>query len=67
MLHLMCSDAAWILVSSGTQVQSQIILDPDCLPSYLSGPYDYGLKFGLYELACSCTANHYCEFNSFKG
>ena len=33
---------AWVLVSSGTQVQSQIILDPDYLPDYLDVSYDYG-------------------------
>ena len=33
-LHLMCSEAAWVLLSSGTQVQSQIILDPDYLLSF---------------------------------
>ena len=32
----MYSDVAWVLVSLGTQVQSQIILDPDYLPDYLS-------------------------------
>ena len=35
-LHLMYSEVAWVLVSSGTQVQPQIILDPDYLPDYLS-------------------------------
>ena len=33
-------ELAWVLVSSGTQVQSQIILDPDYLPHYLSVSYD---------------------------
>ena len=28
-LHLMYADVAWALVSSGTQVQLQIILNPD--------------------------------------
>ena len=28
-LHLMNSEVVWVLVSSGTQVQPQIILDPD--------------------------------------
>ena len=39
-LHLMYAEAAWVLVSSGTQVQQQIILDPDCLPDYISVSYD---------------------------
>ena len=42
-LHLINSDVAWLLVSSGTQVQSQTIFDPDYLPDYLSVSYDYGL------------------------
>ena len=33
-----------MVVSLGTQVQPQIILDPDYLPDYLSVSYDYGLK-----------------------
>ena len=38
-----CWDS-WVLVFSGTQVQPQIILDPDYLPDYLSVSYDYGLN-----------------------
>ena len=41
-LHLIYSEVDWVLVSSGTQVQPQIILDPDNLPDYLSLSYDYG-------------------------
>ena len=37
----MYAEVAWVLVSSGTQVQPQVILDPDCLPNYLSVSYDY--------------------------
>ena len=37
----MYAEVAWILVSSGTQVQPQIIHDPDYLPDYLSISYDY--------------------------
>ena len=40
-LHLMNSEVAWVLVSSGTKVQPQIILHPDHLPEYLSVSYDY--------------------------
>ena len=40
-LHLMYSEVAWVLVSSGTQVQPQIILDSDYLPDYLFVSYDY--------------------------
>ena len=32
----------WVLGSSGTQVQPQVILDLDDLPDYLSVSYDYG-------------------------
>ena len=37
----MYADVAWVLASSGTQVQPQIILDPDNLPDYISVSYDY--------------------------
>ena len=40
-LHLMFAELAWVLVSSRTQAQPQIILDPDYFPDYLSGSYDY--------------------------
>ena len=30
-LHLMNSEVAWVLVSSGTQVQPEIILNPEYL------------------------------------
>ena len=40
-LHLMNSEVAWILVSSGSQFQSQGILDPDYLPDYLSVSHNY--------------------------
>ena len=40
-LHLMYAEVAWILVSSGTQVQPQLILDPHYLPEYISVSYDY--------------------------
>ena len=35
-------EVAWILVSSGIQVQPQIILDLDYLPDYLFVSFDYG-------------------------
>ena len=40
-LHLMYAEVAWVLVSLGTQVQPQVILDPNYLPDYLSVSYDY--------------------------
>ena len=39
-LHLMYSEVAWVLVSWGTQMQPQKILDPDYLPVYFSVSYD---------------------------
>ena len=41
-LHLMYFEAAWGLVSPKAQVFPQIILNPDCLPNYLSVSCDYG-------------------------
>ena len=39
-LHLIYAEIAWVLVSSGIQVQLQVILNPDYLPDYLSVSYD---------------------------
>ena len=39
----MYAEVAWVIVSVGTQVKPQIILDPDYLPDYLSVSYDYGV------------------------
>ena len=40
--HLMYVDVAWVLVSLGTQVQLQIILNPNYLPGCYFVSYDYG-------------------------
>ena len=40
-LHSMYAEVAWVLVFSGTEVQLQIILDPDYLPDYHSVSYEY--------------------------
>ena len=40
-LDLMNSEVAWVLVSSGAQVQSQIILNPDYIADYRAVPFDY--------------------------
>ena len=49
---LMNSEVAWVLVSSGTQVQPQIILDPDYRSNYLSVlltmKYYFEIIFGQY-------------------
>ena len=44
----MYSEVAWVLVSSGTEVQPQIILEQEYLPDYFSVSYDHyadGLAF----------------------
>ena len=44
----MYSEVAWVLVSSGTEVQPQIILEQDYVPDYFSVSYDHdadGLAF----------------------
>ena len=46
-LHLMYAEVTRVLVSSGTQAQPQVILNPDYLPDYLSVSYDYGLTQSL--------------------
>ena len=51
-LHLMNSEVSWVLVSSETQVQPQIILDPDYLPDYLSFSYDYDVIFTISFNIC---------------
>lgn len=38
--HLTNSEVTWVLVYSGTQVQSHVILDPGYLPEYFSFSYD---------------------------
>ena len=40
-LDVMYAEVVWVIVSSGTQVQSQVILDPD----FLSVSYDYDIRF----------------------
>ena len=40
-LHLMYTEVAWVLVSPRTQVQQEIMLDPDYLPDCPSISYDY--------------------------
>ena len=40
-LHFMYAEVAWVLVSSWSQVQPQIILDPDYFPDYLFVFDDY--------------------------
>ena len=46
----MNSEVPWVLVSSGIQVQLQIILDPDYLADYLSVSYGSG-SFDVFRCA----------------
>ena len=41
------SEVAWVLVSSETQVQPQITLEPDYLPDYISVSYDYDVTHNI--------------------
>ena len=42
----MYAEVTRVLVSSGTQAQPQVILNPDYLPDYLSVSYDYDFTKG---------------------
>ena len=46
-LHFMYVEVAWVLPSSGTQAELQVIIDRDYLPDYLSFSYYYGFKRNL--------------------
>ena len=51
----MNSEVAWVLVSLGSQVQPQIILDPDYLPEYLSVSCDYAqINFSVCKPLSYC-------------
>ena len=47
------AEVAWKLVSSGNQVQPQIVVDPDYLPDYLSVSYDYDFNTNDYDISIS--------------
>ena len=50
----MYAEVAWVVVSSRTQVQPQILLDPDYLPDYPSVFYDYKMvEFTEMQLTCN--------------
>ena len=65
-LHLMYAEVAWVLVFSGTQVQSQIIPDPDYLPDYLSVSYDYAVTECSVILRHKITATKLRAFRAFR-
>ena len=60
-LHFMYAEVAWVLVSSGTQNQPQIILDPDYLPDYLSVSYAYDIMNVQYTVY----NNNICSRHNF--
>ena len=51
--HFMRSEVSWVIVSSRSQVQPQIILDLDYLSHYLSISYDYETSMVLSGSSCS--------------
>ena len=71
----MYAEIAWVLVSSGTQVQAQIIPDPDYLPDNLSVSYDCGVNntivvqnINLVSLNCQINDKQpliYCSVSTF--
>ena len=65
-LHLMYAEVAWVLVPSGTQVQLQIILNPDYLPDYLSVSYDYGFAIHITKMVPLLQINLLCLVLSLK-
>ena len=71
-LHLMYAEVAWVLVSSGTQVQPQIILDPDYLPDYLFVSDDYEITMitrqndPIFFICSSSSIRCYISFLHFK-
>ena len=54
----MYSEVAWVLVSSRTQVQPQIILEPDYVPDYLFVSYGYGESWTCYCRGRNCAETH---------
>ena len=64
-LHLMYAEVAWVLVSLGTHVQLQVILDPDYLPDYLSVSYGYGQNL-KHEIEFIIKSNEYWAENKVK-
>ena len=67
-LHLMHFEIAWVLVSSGTQIQLQIILDSDYFPDYLSSSYGYVMTrmCGFTNSFCKVRTKPQRANNSYK-
>ena len=62
-LNLMYAEVAWVLGSSRTQVQPQIILDPDNLPDYLSISCDYDQKVLFIHNSPSSVAKRFVDIS----
>ena len=45
----MYAEIAWVLVFLGTKVETQVMLDPDYLPDYLSVSYHYGFSENIWN------------------
>ena len=60
-LHSTSSEVAWVLISSGTQVVPQIILNPSYLPDYLSISYDH-----VFLTMCKSTVRKVLSKNKIK-
>ena len=64
----MYAEVACVLVSLGTQVQPQVILNPDYLPDYLTDSYDYdGSSISLVSLSCLLILNISVNLAYFAG
>ena len=48
--YLINSEVAWVLVSLGTQVHTEMIIDPDYLPEYFFASYAYALNLYLIPI-----------------
>ena len=62
----MYAEVAWVLVSSGTQVQLQIIFNPDYLPDYLSVSYGYRFVIHITKMVPLLQINLPCLVLSLK-
>ena len=64
----MYDEVACVLVSLGTQLQPQVILNPDYLPDYLTDSYDYdGSSISLVSWSCLLILNISVNLASFAG
>ena len=64
-LNLTNSEVAWVVVSSRTQVQPQIIINPDYFANYLSASYDNDILEYLRYMVKVCSLLLLQLFSSF--